>query len=1067
MYYLYRPLLIAVMWLPALTLHAQVDRALKLIEQGNYTEAEPILRSALSDEKDQVFGYYGLAVLYAEPEFTAHRLDSAYRYIEAADAAYKALDYKDRGKVTKDISTSSMRKQRTEILKTALAEAEAGNTIAAYQKFLDNYPGSGSRYEGKAVEARNRLAYEAARTEDTERAYTALLEAYGEDLKKKNLNLYETIQKLQFERYVDERGWTGYEAFAKQYPDHVYVRDSLYEEFKGLWYGPVADYRAFIDNYPAAPITRYAVDSLGMRLIEQADTVLSRQFLQEFPDHPARNDVYGTWYESLKVRFQSMSDLERFRTNNPDFPYPERLTADEELFLDKSLEKLQVGKALGAFRAFIDKYPEYSRIDTVWWRYYLTYKNERPGAENLDRFLSVHPDFPFPDAIAQDRLAFQGTADRRRWENLKAGQGTAELFRYIKAQAESPFRDSAVDLLAVRLLDEGQFQSVAGFLKDFPEHPRRPELLLKLWEEFPDKDHGPAISGFMESYPDYPQPDVLEKALVEVPLTDEEVMTFDEDKRAGFVRYIQRHAPEPKAFDALWRMVAVHFESEEWDVVHETMQSFAKDFGDQHPEFNQWLSAFDAKNRGKVEGISPKINTAQEEYSAVITADDQKIYFCRNTGTGEINEDIYVASRGANGQWQEAIPLSELVTADNEAPEAISADGNRMITFVEGRICTSEKTREGWSKPVPLSKNINRSNWQADARMTADNKAIIFTSEVGVLRGNKDLYISLLQEDGTWGPAVSIGDSLNTEKDDRSPFLHPDMKTLYFSSAGHRGLGGLDIFVSKRLDESWTNWSKPVNLGPGVNTIANDWSFKVTTDGQQGYFNILSKNGGGDIFIMPLPEKFRPEPVATVSGRLTSSTGDPIEADINWVNLVTGEIIQVTTSDPADGNFFATLPSLGRYGYTIKKDGYFPISGNLDFSEKLYHHRLDKAMTIITVEEMLDKDIAVPLNNLFFETAKYAIQPESFPELNGLADWLQENDLTIQVHGHTDTVGEDADNLVLSENRAKAVRTYLLERGITPERIVAAGFGEQHPVADNLTPEGRAQNRRVEIRIRR
>lgn len=1047
------------------TAQAQTSRGLKMIEQGEYAGAEPIFRSALGDPQDRVIGYYGLAYIYSEPEFSGYRLDSAYAYIEASKAAYQDLDYKDRGKVTKDLSNSLIGRRRTQILKAALSEAEAAGTITAYQHFLDNFPESGSRYEGKALQERNRLAFEGAASEDSESAYARLLEQYGEDLKAKNRNLYDAAQKAQFERHIARNGWSAYEDFAAQHPDNIYVRDSLYEEFQALWYGPVTGYRDFITNYPEAPITRYAVDSLGMRLAQRADTVLSRQFIGQYPDHPTRDLVYGTWYASLKDRFRNITDLERFQAANPDFPYPERLQEDRNLFLDRSYEKLEVGKALGAFRAFIDKNPEYSKIDSVWMRYYLTFKQERPGVENLDRFLKVHPEFPFPDVVEKDRVAIKANAMQEEWETLQGGEGTGELFRYLKAKPNSPFRDSAINLLAERLLTEGQYQSIEGFLGEYPEHDYRPMLLNKLWEVFPEKDNAQALNGFILKYPDFPKPELLEQAVAEVPLSEEEVRQYDERKRDGFINYINRYAPEPKAFDALWRMLEVSFNEKDWDAAYQTMLLFKEAFGDANAEYTQWLRAFHPDARVVPVDISPNINTEREEYSAVITADDQTIYFCRNNGTDKINEDVYVSTRDAAGNWQVATPIEALVTRENEAPEAISADGNRMLIFFEGRIGTSDKTREGWSKPKPLNKNINRSTWQADARMTADGQAIIFTSEKGVLRGNKDIYISRLQEDGTWGPAQSLGDTINTQKDDRSPFLHPDMETLYFSSAGHRGLGGLDIFMSKRLDSTWTNWSEPVNLGPGFNTPGNDWSFKVTTDGKQGYFNILSRPAGGDIYIVPLPETYQPKPVATVSGLLTSIDGAPIDAQIIWVNLETGKSIQYTTSDPEDGTFFATLPSLGRYGYTIKKEGYFPISGNLDFSEKLYHHRLEKAMTILTVEEMKAKDLAVPLNNLFFETAKFDIKPESFPELNGLAEWVLDNKLAIEVSGHTDTVGEAAANLTLSRDRAQAVREYLIGRGLDAARIQAQGYGETKPVASNLTPEGRAQNRRVEIRI--
>jgi outer membrane protein OmpA-like peptidoglycan-associated protein len=216
---------------------------------------------------------------------------------------------------------------------------------------------------------------------------------------------------------------------------------------------------------------------------------------------------------------------------------------------------------------------------------------------------------------------------------------------------------------------------------------------------------------------------------------------------------------------------------------------------------------------------------------------------------------------------------------------------------------------------------------------------------------------------------------------------------------------------------------------------------------------------------MSLPEAALPEAVATVSGRLTTIGGDPIGAQIQWINLENGQLVQTTTSDPTNGSFFATLPSLGQYSYTIKKEGYFPVSGNLDFSESLYHHRLDKEMTVVSVEEMKEKDLAITLNNLFFDTGKFDIKPTSYPELNTLAEWVTENKLSIAVHGHTDHVGDDDANQLLSENRAREVRKYLISRGLSEDQIISEGFGESRPVATNDTDQGRAMNRRVEIRI--
>lgn len=1066
----YRTLNLAVaMLLAALPLTAQVDKALKLIENEKLDGVETMLRAGLTDDVDRVIAYYGLARIYAVPEYPAFQLDSAYSYIESAQAAYKSLDSQGKSRVAKDLNSSEIGKLRTAILKTALQKAEDENTISAYQYFLDNYPESGSRYEGKAVSSRNKLAYDEAHADGTEAAYTKLLDSYGPDLKARNRDLYDAAQKRQFELFLEREGWPAYHDFAERYPDNIYVRDSMYEKFHDLWFGPVEDYNTFILNYPEVPITKYAIDSLGYRLAEIADSALSPVFIQKYPEHPARNGVYGTWYESLKPRFRSLADLERFKTAHPDFPYPERYATDAEIFLDQSYEKLEVGKALGAFRAFIDKNPTYSKIDSVWWRYYQTFKMQMPGLDNLDKFGKAHPQFPFPELLEADRKQLQKGSEDDAWLQIRSSEGTPELFRYLKNHPNSPYREAAVDLLAQRLLEEGQPQSIEGFLREQGDHPMRRQLLEKLWEVFPGKENTDAIAAFGKKHPDFPHPEWLQEALDTAPPNDAEVLTFKEELRPGFVKYIRKYAPEPKAFEALWRMLAVDFVRQDWDAAYANLQQFAPQFGDGHAEYQQWLAAFDPAKRMQAGSISSLVNTELEEYSAVISADDQTLYFCRNVATspGAVNEDLYISRRDAAGKWQEAQPIAGLITKGNEAPEAISADGNNLLIFLDGNICSSQKTRLGWSKPKPLSTNINRSFWQADARITADGKAIIFTSEVGMLRGNKDIFISFRQEDGSWGPATSLGEGINTDQDDRSAFLHPDMKTMYFSSAGHRGLGGLDIFVSRRLDDSWTNWSTPVNLGPGINTADHDWSFKVTTDGKQGYYNVLSKELGGDIFIMPLQEAFQPDPVATVSGRLTAMSGEAIGAEINWINLQTGEVIQTTSSDPIDGTFFATLPSLGKYGYSIKKENYFPVSGNLDFSKKLFHQRLEKALTIVTVAEMQEKDLAISLNNLFFETARYDIQPASFPELNGLASWIKKNELAIEIYGHTDTVGDDTANLLLSENRAKAVRDYLVAQGLTPEHIIAKGFGESQPVASNETDAGRAQNRRVEIKIAR
>jgi outer membrane protein OmpA-like peptidoglycan-associated protein len=490
-------------------------------------------------------------------------------------------------------------------------------------------------------------------------------------------------------------------------------------------------------------------------------------------------------------------------------------------------------------------------------------------------------------------------------------------------------------------------------------------------------------------------------------------------------------------------------------------------FDDNNQKFNKLYKILTTQGQiVESESISDLVNTKESmEYAPIISADGNTLLLCRNSKKNFTNNENIHISQKKDGKWQEAVSIQELSTYRNEAPEALSADGNSMILFVEGKICSSEKRKTGWSTPQPLSNAVNKNFWQADARITADGNALLFASGSSVYADDIDIFVSVKDEDGNWTQAHGLGNIINTNKADRAPYLHPDMKTLYFCSKGHVGIGEFDVFVSKRLDDTWTNWSDPVNLGIGINTVNNEWEFKVTTDGKKGYFSKESSGGDIDIFITDLPDAYQPDKVATISGKLKGIDGGPISAEIQWEDLETGEIVQITRSDPVTGEFFATLPELGRFGYSIKHPEFFPLSGNVDLTEGVKDLELEEDMVLATVEEMKENEVKLKLNNLFFETAKYDIKPTSYPELNRLSEWILTYNLSIEILGHTDNVGEDTDNQLLSENRAKAVKAYLVEKGCPGEKIIALGFGEKQPVASNNTAKGRALNRRVEIKI--
>jgi len=262
--------------------------------------------------------------------------------------------------------------------------------------------------------------------------------------------------------------------------------------------------------------------------------------------------------------------------------------------------------------------------------------------------------------------------------------------------------------------------------------------------------------------------------------------------------------------------------------------------------------------------LPPTVNSYDgEEYGPTVTIDDQTLYFVGlNRADGSATEDIYMSIREADGEWGKARRIPELSHPyRNEAPTSISSDGHTLLLFVEGRLCFSQKTHRGWTEPQPMPALFRIGNWQADAMFAADNSAILFAANHPAKPGEQptlNIFVSTRDEQGKWSQPFSIGETINTQGMERSPFLHPDMKTLYFSSDREGTVGDLDVWVSRRLSDScWTCWSEPENLGPLINTTGRDCWYKISTDGTRAYY--ARKTGRNhNIYWIALPEDKRP-----------------------------------------------------------------------------------------------------------------------------------------------------------------------------------------------------------------
>jgi len=495
---------------------------------------------------------------------------------------------------------------------------------------------------------------------------------------------------------------------------------------------------------------------------------------------------------------------------------------------------------------------------------------------------------------------------------------------------------------------------------------------------------------------------------------------------------------------------------------------------------NGWYKSYAATMSGKVTGeivpekISEKVNSGGWEYSPYISADDKTLYFVGKKRVDNLGgEDIFYAERNENGEWKRPQQIRSINTErGNEAVEAVSVDGEEMIVFKNGKFYTTRRHGATWGKLEVMPKTVNMATWQADATLTSDGKAMVFAArtnngrEVGT---SENLYVSLKQADGTWGEAIELGAKVNTSFNERAPFMHPDMKTLYFSSDGHGAIGSYDVWMTRRTnDEKWTEWSEPVNLGREINTAEMECWYKISTDGRIAYFSKGAEGGNEDIYIVNLPAKMRPEGVTIITGHLKDRKGNYLEGVIRWEDLESGRDMGEVRTSSVDGSFFIVLPMGRNYGYYVDKEGYYPVANWIDLRGKKNVTKEEHDIEMVSYEEMLNENAAVPLNNLFFETAKSELLPASRFELDRVAYILKNmKGVRVEISGHTDSNGDRDKNQILSENRCRSVRDYLISKGCKYETFTIIGYGPDKPRATNETAEGRQLNRRVELRIRR
>ncbi|MGW8315394.1 MAG: OmpA family protein [Bacteroidales bacterium] len=517
-----------------------------------------------------------------------------------------------------------------------------------------------------------------------------------------------------------------------------------------------------------------------------------------------------------------------------------------------------------------------------------------------------------------------------------------------------------------------------------------------------------------------------------------------------------------------------------------------------------------AKNpvRVIIHNLGPAVNSKYDDYNPVFGSGDSTLYFTsrrlfekavRNEADNKFNEDIYRAD-WADGEFGTAERLDKpFNNKHNNSLVGISADGNQMILYrgdVQGgdiQVTGYNQEKQKWDKPRGIPSRLSSKDGETSAFLSADGKSLYFVSRNRDLTlGGKDILISRLDEKGRWGQPVNLSRLINTEYDEEGIFITPDGGTLYFASQGHNSMGGFDIFRSNMQDDG--TWSSPENLGYPINTPDDELFYITDRTGRYGYYSAIREGGMGakDLykviylgaekelifrtedqlvagpgerktgFLIP-PRLARVDTSFVVTGKVldTISGRVPLVAKLSFMDAGTGREEAFTLSDTA-GNYTVRLPEGKVYGVEINAAGYLYYLDVLDLS---YASNLVKTALNFYLRPV-EVGAKVVLENIYFETGKAVLRPESTDALDQVFRFMENNpSVRLEISGHTDNTGSLRINQKLSRDRAKAVVDWLVGRGITAERLEYEGYADTQPVAPNNTAEGRTKNRRVEFKV--
>lgn len=470
------------------------------------------------------------------------------------------------------------------------------------------------------------------------------------------------------------------------------------------------------------------------------------------------------------------------------------------------------------------------------------------------------------------------------------------------------------------------------------------------------------------------------------------------------------------------------------------------------------------------------ISTADPEYLPGFSADGELCFFTRRyemvskNSITPVSVEKFMISRSDKGSWDNGEPMPppfNFQNNNNEGGASISVDNNHLFFTVNKNgnfdIYSSDFIKGAWTVPQSIGDNVNDpKQWDSQPSISPDGKTLYFATFRDSVHMTSDLYKTTKGTDNKWTKPVRLSDKINTNGNEKSPFMHPDGKTLYFSSDSLPGMGGFDIFITK-LD-STGKWTTPVNLGYPINTEADEVGFIVSLDGKSAYFasNKINGSTGYDIYSFELPKDVKPEKAKMLKVDVRDQNNEiPVAVKLELKNVATREVTHLDY-DSTTGKSASVVLFDDDYIISVKKEGYAFNS--------VYFSKDDTTAGAVSKVDLNIKEIKVgesyKLNNIYFETNSFELKEASKEVIKDFSEFLRENPkVKVSIQGHTDNEGNPEQNLILSDNRAKSVYKFLIVTGIDAARLSYKGFGQTKPIADNATEEGKALNRRTEFLI--